>query len=119
MKAATVSLRDRIRTQLADLRMPGALEALDDVLQEVDGGKLPGPVAIERLLGAQIALRNNRPLAAAMRSSRLPAVKMLSAPRRRMAGPARPICRAGCDWTPSISAFSPHSSANRSTASIR
>ena len=78
MKAATVSLRDRIRTQLADLRMPGALEALDDVLQEVDGGKLPGPVAIERLLGAQIALRNDRRLAAAMRSSRLPAVKMLS-----------------------------------------
>ncbi len=78
MKAATLSLRDRIRTQLADLRMPGALEALDDVLQEVDGGKLPGPVAIERLLGAQITLRNNRRLTAAMRSSRLPAVKLLA-----------------------------------------
>lgn len=78
MKAATLSLRDQIRAQLADLRMPGALEALDDVLQEVDGGKLPAPVAIERLLGAQITLRNNRRLTAAMRSSRLPAVKMLT-----------------------------------------
>ena len=77
MKTA-VSRRDRIRTQLADLRMPGALEALDAVLQELDGGKLHAPVAIERLLGAQITLRNNRRLQAAMRSSRLPAVKTLA-----------------------------------------
>ncbi len=76
MKSA--SLRDRIRTQLADLRMPGALEALDEVLQDLDGGKLQAPVAIERLLGAQITLRNNRRLQAAMRSSRLPAVKTLA-----------------------------------------
>jgi hypothetical protein len=27
-----VSLRDRLRTQLADLKLPGALEALDDIL---------------------------------------------------------------------------------------
>lgn len=78
MKASTLSLRDRIRNQLADLRMPGALEALDEVLQELDGGKLQAPVAIERLLGAQINLRNNRRLQAAMRSSRLPAVKTLA-----------------------------------------
>jgi DNA replication protein DnaC len=74
----STSLRDRIRTQLADLRMPGALEALDEVLQDLDGGKLQAPVAIERLLGAQITLRNNRRLQAAMRSSRLPAVKTLT-----------------------------------------
>ena len=78
MKASTLSLRDRIRNQLADLRMPGALEALDEVLQELDGGKLQAPVAIERLLGAQINLRNKRRLQAAMRSSRLPAVKTLA-----------------------------------------
>ncbi len=30
--------RDRIRAQLADLKMPGALEGLDDVLAHVDGG---------------------------------------------------------------------------------
>ena len=34
--------------------------------------------AIEQLLGAQIALRNNRRLETAMRSSRLPAVKTLA-----------------------------------------
>lgn len=77
MKAA-LSRRDRIRAQLADLRLPGSLEALDQVLAAIDGGQVSAPEAIENLLGAQIALRNNRRLQAAMRSSRLPAVKTLS-----------------------------------------
>ena len=72
------SVRERIRTQLADLKMPGALEALDDVLSHIDGGQLGAPEAIEALLGAQITLRNNRRLQAAMRSSRLPTVKTLA-----------------------------------------
>ena len=38
MKAAARSRRDRIRAQLADLKMPGALEAIDDVLTALDGG---------------------------------------------------------------------------------
>lgn len=75
---AAPSLRERVRTQLADLKMPGALEALDDILRAIDGGTMQAPAAIEALLGAQIALRNNRRLAAAMRSSRLPAVKTLT-----------------------------------------
>ena len=72
------SRRDRIRAQLADLKMPGALEEIDQILSGIDGGTLGAPEAIENLLGAQISLRNNRRLQAAMRSSRLPAVKMLS-----------------------------------------
>src|SRR5690606_28273167 len=70
--------RDRIRAQLADLKMPGALESLDPILSSIDGGALGAAEAIETLLGAQITLRNNRRLQAAMRSSRLPAVKLLS-----------------------------------------
>lgn len=62
---------------LADLKMPGALEAVDHILSDVDGGQLTASEAIQRLLGAQIMLRNNRRLQAAMRSSRLPAVKTL------------------------------------------
>jgi DNA replication protein DnaC len=76
MKAAARARRDRIRAQLADLKMPGALEALDEVLAMVDGGATASE-AIEELLGAQITLRNNRRLQAAMRSSRLPAIKTL------------------------------------------
>jgi len=78
VKAAVRSRRDRIRTQLADLKMPGALESLDDVLTGVDGGGVTASEAIEQLLGAQITLRNNRRLQAAMRSSRLPAIKTLA-----------------------------------------
>jgi DNA replication protein DnaC len=70
------SLRDQIRAQLADLKMPGSLEGLDSVLSRVDSG-LGAAEAISAVLGGQIALRNNRRLQAAMRSSRLPAVKTL------------------------------------------
>jgi DNA replication protein DnaC len=77
MKSASV-LRDRIRAQLADLKMPGALEALDDILAQVDGGHLKAADAIEAVLGAHITLRNNRRLQTAMRASRLPAVKTLA-----------------------------------------
>lgn len=69
--------RHAIRGMLADLKMPGSLEAVDAILSEVDGGRVGATDAISRLLGAQISLRNNRRLQAAMRSSRLPAVKTL------------------------------------------
>ncbi len=69
--------RERLRSLLADLKMPGSLEALDAVLQGIDGGGVTATEAIEELLGAQVMLRNNRRLQAAMRSSRLPAVKTL------------------------------------------
>ena len=63
---------------LADLRLPGALEAVDEVLADVDAGAATAGEAIERLLAAQIALRNDRRLETAMRASRLPAVKTLA-----------------------------------------
>ena len=63
---------------LADLKMPGALEVADDIQAQADGGSVTAGEAIEKLLDAQILLRNNRRLAAAMRSSRLPAVKTLA-----------------------------------------
>ena len=69
--------RDVIRDMLADLKMPGSLEAVDTILSDVDGGRLAATEAISRLLSAQVNLRNNRRLQAAMRSSRLPSVKTL------------------------------------------
>jgi len=77
MKAAPASRREQIRWMLADLKMPGALEAVDGILSKADSGTLTAAEAIQDLLGAQIGLRNNRRLQAAMRSSRLPAVKTL------------------------------------------
>ncbi len=77
MKAMPSSRREQIRWMLADLKMPGALEAVDGILSKADGGSVTAAEAIQELLGAQINLRNNRRLQAAMRSSRLPAVKTL------------------------------------------
>ena len=74
---SAVARRDHIREMLADLKLPGALEAVDDILADVDRGSFTASEAIERLLDAQITLRNNRRLQTAMRSSRLPAIKTL------------------------------------------
>jgi hypothetical protein len=60
MKTAPPSRRDRLRHILADLRMPGSLEALDAILPGVDGGTLTAPEAIEQLLSAQIQSDPNR-----------------------------------------------------------
>ena len=78
MKAQARSRREQIRAMLADLKLPGSLEAVDEVLRDADGGTLTPAEAIERLLSAQITLRNNRRLQTAMRASRLPAVKTLA-----------------------------------------
>lgn len=75
--SAARSPREAIRDMLADLKMPGSLEAIDQILSAVDSGQLTASEAIQRLLGAQIKLRNNRRLMAAMQSSRLPAIKTL------------------------------------------
>ena len=77
MNTAIRSQREVIRGMLADLKLPGALEAIDGILGDIDGGRLAGTEAITRLLSAQITLRNNRRLQTAMRSSRLPAIKTL------------------------------------------
>jgi hypothetical protein len=76
--ATSASLRERLRTQLADLKMPGALEALDEILRRCDSGHVSPGDAIEQLLGAHIQLRNARRLQTAMRSARLPAAKTLA-----------------------------------------
>jgi DNA replication protein DnaC len=77
-KNPSPSRRDRLRSMLADLKMPGSLEELDAILQQIDSAKLTAAEAMESLLVAQITLRNNRRLQAAMRSSRLPAVKTIA-----------------------------------------
>jgi DNA replication protein DnaC len=71
------SLWDRLRSQLAELKMPGALEALDNILRQVDSGQLAAGEAVGAVLGAQIRLPNQRRLQTAVRSARFPAVKTL------------------------------------------
>jgi DNA replication protein DnaC len=72
--ATTVST---VKSHLADLGMPGSLEALDGVLAELDKGAIGPAEAMERLLAAQVALRRERRLISAMQTSRLPSLKRL------------------------------------------
>ena len=64
MKA--MSRRDRIAAQLADLKMPGALEALAEVLARVDGGSATAPKRSGSCWRRRSALRNSRWLATAI-----------------------------------------------------
>jgi len=66
-----------LKAHLADLQMPGSLEAVDDLLRRLDQGALSPADAMEQLLAAQVALRRQRRLQTAMSTSRLPAVKTL------------------------------------------
>jgi DNA replication protein DnaC len=66
-----------LKAHLADLQMPGSLEVVDSLLTQLDHGSLSPAEAIERLLAAQLALRRERRLTAALRSARLPALKTL------------------------------------------
>ena len=52
MTATARDRRDRLRAMLADLKMPGALEAVDGVLAKVDSGAVTSGEAIEQVLGA-------------------------------------------------------------------
>jgi hypothetical protein len=56
MKTTTLTLtrRERLRAMLADLKLPGALEAVDGILQGIDSGATTAGEALEALLSAQI-----------------------------------------------------------------
>ena len=51
MTATASDRRDRLRAMLADLKMPGALEAVDGVLAQVDSGAVTAGEAIELVAG--------------------------------------------------------------------
>lgn len=66
-----------IKRHLADLCMPGSLETVDTLLEKLDSGSMSPADAVERLLAAQVTLRNERRLVSALHYSRLPGVKRL------------------------------------------
>lgn len=66
-----------LKAHLADLGMPGSLEVVDQVMSQLDSGILSPAEAIERLLSAQVNLKQQRRLITALNASRLPAIKRL------------------------------------------
>ena len=66
---------DALKAHLVDLQMPGGLEVVDSLLERLDHGAISPVEAMEQLLAAQVALRRQRRLQTALRTSRLPGVK--------------------------------------------
>lgn len=77
LPAAPQATVDALKDHLVALQMPGSLEVVDDVLSQLDSGALSAAAAMERLLAAQVALRRQRRLTAAIHAARLPALKTL------------------------------------------
>ena len=56
-----------IKAKLADLSMPGSLEVVDHLMNQLDQGALSAAEAMDELLSAQVSLRRERRLFSAMR----------------------------------------------------
>lgn len=71
------SLTERIRGTLVGLRMPRALEVLDQTLQQLEGGGITAIEAIDILLSEEFSSREGRRIGVALNTARLTPVKTL------------------------------------------
>lgn len=69
---------DRIRHDLVGLKMPRALEALDQVVRRLEHGEIGALEAIDILLAEELTLRENSRIKTALRMGRLATIKTLS-----------------------------------------
>ena len=73
------SALERIRRHLVGLKMPCALESLQDTVQRIERGELSTFEAIEALLGEELTTRQSRRIKMALQTARLSTIKTLSA----------------------------------------
>jgi DNA replication protein DnaC len=76
--ASPAGLVDRIRRHLVGLKMPRALEVLDQILRRLECGEIGAPEALEALLGEEVTLREGRRIRAALKMGRLLTIKTLT-----------------------------------------
>ena len=74
----TASTLDRIRHDLVGLRMPRALEALDQVVRRLEQSEISALEAIDILLSEELTLRENSRIKTALRMGRLGTIKTLA-----------------------------------------
>ncbi len=74
----TLSTIDRIRHDLVGLKMPRALEALDNVVRRIEKGEIAALEAIDILLSEEFTLRENSRIKTALRMGRLATIKALA-----------------------------------------
>ena len=72
------NMLDRIRHDLVGLKMPRALEALDQIVRRLEHGEVGALEAIEMLLSEELTLRKNSRIKTALRMGRLGTIKTLA-----------------------------------------
>lgn len=72
------SLLDSIKKSLVALKMPRALELLDEVVRRIELGEVDGIEALDHLLIEELTLRDNRRIKTSLMMARLSAVKTLA-----------------------------------------
>jgi DNA replication protein DnaC len=78
MSTPTDSSLDRVRRHLVGLKMPRALETLQETLARIERGELSTLEAIEALLGEEFTTRQSRRIKMALQTARLTTIKTLS-----------------------------------------
>lgn len=74
----TTSTLDRIRHDLVGLKMPRALEALDQIVRRLEQSEISALEAIDILLSEELTLRENSRIKTALRMGRLGTIKTLT-----------------------------------------
>jgi DNA replication protein DnaC len=78
MSTSTDSSLDRVRRHLVGLKMPRALETLQETLARIERGELSTLEAIEALLGEELTTRQSRRIKMALQTARLTTIKTLA-----------------------------------------
>jgi DNA replication protein DnaC len=74
----TPSTLDRIRSDLAGLKMPRALEALEQIMRRLEHAEINALGAIDILLAEELTLRENSRIKTALHMGRLATIKTLA-----------------------------------------
>jgi DNA replication protein DnaC len=78
MSAGAPTTLERIRRHLVGLKMPRALEILEQIMRQLERGEISALVAIEHLLDEELTLREGRRVKAALKMGRLLNIKTLA-----------------------------------------
>ena len=72
------SVLDRIRKTLVGLKMPRALEVLDQTVRQLERGEASALEVIDTLFAEELTLRENRRVRVALRMAKLSTIKTLA-----------------------------------------
>ena len=84
------SVLDRIRKTLVGLKMPRALEFLDQTVRQLERGEASALEVIDTLFAEELTLRENRRVKIALRMAKLSTIKTLARIRLFLPAVARP-----------------------------